>query len=405
VGFDVQPGEDNHTLSFSDSTGGLRRYQASADTAFLTPAAIAPAPEPLAIPEGGADYIAIAHPDLADAVKPLVDYRSGQGLRTALVTTDQIYQRFSQGLPDPEALTDFLQWASEAWSEPAPLFVLLAGDASYDPLNHIDGPYQDLVPTSLQSTLEMGETASDNALADLDGDGLPDVAMGRLPAQTPDEMKAMVDKTLAYEQNPPDGAWREQMLFVADDDDPYFDRFNDDMAASLPGAFQIDQFVIGPDQDVRADLLGALNEGRRLVSYMGHGAVDIWAQEEILKTEDIGDLNQQGRLPFVVVWACLSGYFHHPKTQSLGETLMSAPEKGAVAALVPTGETFPSDQRVMAEALFSRHLFAEPTVGEALLASFREMDPERAGQRDIINTFVLLGDPALRLVSQPSNGP
>ena len=167
----------------------------------------------------------------------------------------------------------------------------------------------------------------------------------------------MIAKTLAYEQNPPAGDWLEQALFVADDNDPFFSSFNSAMVSGFPATYEIEQLVIGEDDDVRSQLLAALNDGRRLVSYMGHGAVNIWAQEEVLTNADIENLEQQGRLPFVVVWACLSGYFHHPETESLGETLLLSEDRGAVAALVPTGQTFPNNQQVLADALFNRYLF------------------------------------------------
>lgn len=96
-------------------------------------------------------------------------------------------------------------------------------------------------------------------------------------------------------------------------------------------------------------------------------------------------------------WACLSGYSHHPQAESLGETLLLVEKKGAIAALVPTSETMAADQQLLADALF-RCLFAEPTSGEAILRAKREMDPRQPGLRDVLRTFVLLGDAALRLV-------
>jgi len=245
---------------------------------FLSPLNIELAPAALTSPEKGADYIVIAHPDLAAAVQPLVALRQAQGLRTAVVPTDQIYLKFGAGEQSAEAITDFLRWAVETWPEPAPRFVLLAGDASYDPRNYLDAPNKNLVPTAFVSTVVMGETASDNALADVDGDGLPDLAIGRFPAQTPDEMKAMVDKTIAYEQNLPPGDWVNQFLFVADDDDPYFNDFNVEMMGLIPDAFTAENLVISPDIDARSELLGKLNEGRGLVSYMGHVLFYFWAK-------------------------------------------------------------------------------------------------------------------------------
>ncbi|MDH7487679.1 MAG: C25 family cysteine peptidase [Anaerolineae bacterium] len=391
----VEPAADGYILRFGD--GGEHRYQAAAVTALLRPAAVRPAPPPLTIPPGGADYVVIAHPSLQKAVMPLVEWRTAQGLRTAVVTTEQVYDRFSYGLPDAAALREFLRWAHEEWPPPAPRFVLLAGDASTDPCDRLDGPFKSLLPTWLLPTQHIGETASDDWFADLDEDGRADLAIGRLPAQEAQQMQAMVDKILAYEQGAPGGEWRHRLLFVSDDDDPFFVTLNDGLIAALPSGYQAIRIVVGRDADPRAGLLAALNGGVSVVNYVGHGAIDVWAKEELFRAADVAALDQQGRLPLVIAWACLSGYFHHPQAESLGERLLLAEKKGAIAALVPTGETMAADQQLLADALF-RYLFAEPTLGEAILRARQEMDPTQPGLRDVLRTFVLLGDPALRLV-------
>ena len=385
------------SVKFDIADTGPHTFMAFSDRGVFKPAQIAPAPPPLTAPEEGADYIVIAHPSLVDAIQPLVTYRESQGLRTVVVTTDQIYLRFNNGMQSPDAITAFLRWAVETWPAPKPRFVLLAGDASYDPLNYLDAPYKNLVPGVFVSTIEMGETISDNAMADINGDGWQDLAIGRFPAQTPEEIKAMVDKTIAFETARPEGRWINQMLFVADDDDPYFNKFNEEHIAMLPDAFSPENLVIAPGQDTRGELLRKLNQGRGLVSYMGHGAIDIWAQEEIFKNADVPKLQQDGRLGIFLVWACLNGYFQHPSQISLGEMLLITPGKGGVAGLFPTGQTFPNDQWIMADALFQSALFDKPTIGEAFLEAAHALNPEYDGQRDIINTFLLLGDPALRL--------
>ena len=383
------------TIAFQEETASPRAYIIF-DDAPRKPATLELAPPPLQAPEQGADYIVIAHPDLADAIQPLLAWREAQGLRTTLATTEQIYLEFSEGMQSPGAITDFLRWALETWPKPAPRFVLLVGDASYDPLDYLKAPNKNLVPTAFVSTVVMGETASDNALADVDGDDLPDLTIGRFPAQTPAEIAAMVAKTIDYEKERPAGDWVRKWLFAADDDDPFFSDFNDEIIGMLPAGFEAEKLVIAPNKDVHDGLLAALNDGRGLVSYMGHGAVDIWAKEEIFTTEDVAGLTQEGRLPIILVWACLNGYFQHPKRTSLGETLLLTPEKGAVAGLFPTGETFPNDQLIMARALLDANLTTTSTLGEALLKAIRQLDPENPGQRDIIHTFALLGDPALK---------
>ncbi len=383
-------------LRFGSDSAGVHRYQVFAHEQRLVPD-ISLAPPQLAVPAAGADYIILAHPSLLRAMQPLAAHRQQQGLRTLLVSTEQVYLKFSAGMQSPQAITDFLRWATQTWPEPAPRFILLAGDASYDPLDYLDAPNKNLVPTRFVATQVMGETASDNALTDLDDDGLPDLAIGRFPAQTAAEARAMVAKTIAYEQNRPAGPWAQHLLLVADDGSAAFSDFNSEILELIPPAFPTDNLLLSPENDIRPQLLEAFNQGRGLISYMGHGALDIWAREEIFSIKDVPKLHQQGRLPIMLVWACLNGYFQHPKRTSLGESLLLSPQGGAVAGMFPTGETYPSNQLVMARELFGNTLFHRSTLGEALLAATRQLDPTHDGQRDIILTFVLLGDPALQL--------
>ncbi len=108
---------------------------------------------------------------------------------------------------------------------------------------------------------------------------------------------------------------------------------------------------------------------------------------------------RNGDRPFLLVnMTCLTGYFHHPQAASLAETLLRAPQGGAVAALVPTSESLPADQAALTEALYGQIVHPSvQTVGEAMWQAKRLMSLERDGQRDVAATFNLLGDPALRL--------
>ena len=60
--------------------------------------------------------------------------------------------------------------------------------------------------------------ASDAPYADVDGDQIPDLAVGRIPADSADELAAVVRKILRYEQQADSGrrfAWQRRLHVVA----------------------------------------------------------------------------------------------------------------------------------------------------------------------------------------------
>jgi hypothetical protein len=102
----------------------------------------------------------------------------------------------------------------------------------------------------------------------------------------------------------------------------------------------------------------------------------------------------------MILMSCLLGFFGHPERQSMSEELLLAEDGGAVAVFAPSSLTLSSDQGPLNRALL-RVLLGEgaPTIGLAIMEAKRSVAVETQGQRDVIETFTLLGDPALRLAS------
>jgi len=320
-----------------------------------------------------------------------------------VVTIEQVYDEFSYGLADPTAIRDFLRHAHQHWARPAPRYVLLVGDASYDYRDNLQAPNKNLVPTYLVQTHFVGETASDNWFVDFDDDGLPDMAIGRLPVKSAAEARIVVDKIVNYERDPTPGEWRRRVLFVADDDQPAFEATSDDLIDNyLPPDYQATRVYLSAfanPEESRARIIAAFNQGAAIVNYVGHAALNVWAREKVFSSADIAELRNGSKLPFVVTMTCLDGYFHHPQVNCLAEELLLAEGKGALAVFAPTSEALPGDQDVLARALFEA-LFAgdDPTLGEAIMRAKRSLPDGGRGYEDLIETYTLLGDPALRLV-------
>jgi hypothetical protein len=387
--------------------GAQRRFWLAAQAGLRRPSLIAAVtPDRLRDWPGGADLIIITAPQFRSALEPLVKARQAQGLRVAVVDVGETYDVFTHGRVDPAALRALVQEAVAQWTPPAPRYLLLAGDASYDPRGYLKGAEVDVVPTYLVDTGFTGWTASDTWFALPAGMPLapherpqapPSLAVGRLPAQTSEQMMAMVNKILAYEQSDTAAEWRREALLVADNDEPGFAEEAKSFAAALSG-YAADTATVDQEGAARARLLKAFADGVGLVGYIGHGSLNLWAQEKAFSVEDVAKLSNKDRLPLVLTLTCLSGFFQHPTTVSLGESLLRAPNGGAVAVIAPSSASVLDSQAILAQGLTQTLTSPEArTIGDVLLGAQTRLVASPGGINEILLTYNLLGDPAMRI--------
>jgi hypothetical protein len=402
--FDVtQPDRITRTRAKADGTFvGIagRRYWAVGAQGYQSAVVQAAQLTPdLRAVENAADYLAIGPSDLLEPVQPLLDWHTTEGLKTLAVPVDAIYDQFGAGHVDPDAIRSFLQYATTQWSV-KPKYVLLVGDASYDTLNATTPPQANRLPTFLVQTVFGGETASDVGFAQLDGDEKPDVALGRVPAREADQVRVFVEKTLAYEQNAPSGEWRSRVLAVADGQDPAFHDEAQRFLDQFSSGFQT-TLVNPPAGTAQAntEIVNDLNSGSALVGYFGHGSVTQWGKDNLFTVKDVASLQNGTKVPVVINMTCLTGLFTHPKVQSLTETLLWKADGGAVAVLAPTSLTLSDDQSFLSNALVQGYLKDRTArLGDIFLQAQRAVPTNGAGAQDVLRTFLLFGDPALRFV-------
>jgi hypothetical protein len=242
------------------------------------------------------------------------------------------------------------------------------------------------VVTDLAPTVHLYETPSDQTMV-TDDQGRPLLAVGRFPARSPEEVRAMVRKTLDWERDP--GA----SVFVVHDNQPDFEQFAQEIAARIPKE-AVSQRVDAAQEGARDLLLAQLARENTWLNYVGHGSLALWGDEKLLQRQDTWP-----QPALVTVWACLSAYFVHPEQDSLAETWLRAPQGGAVAFVGPTGETYVYEQTPLAKIFYDQIRAGKP-VGDALLAAWREGGD---ADSDAVRSYLLLGDPALRLSPEQSN--
>jgi hypothetical protein len=345
--------------------------------------------------DGGhhADLLIVAPADFIRTLAPLVTARRAQGLTTILIPVEELGDEFGGGIATPEALHSFLAHALETWVEPAPRYLLLVGEATYDFRDYLGQGQRHLVPSMVIPVAYGGETLSDTALADLDGDGRPELAIGRWPVSDKSQVAALIRRTLEYEQQ---GTTAPEALFVADTSEPTFSAISDRLI-DVGGLGSVATRLYGVSSQ---ETIRAWNQGAWLINYVGHGSLDLWGKTGLLTITSLKDLTPAERPPIVTQFTCLAGFFGHPRLTSLSEAMLGA-QNGPVATVAATSLTLAAHQEGFAAALVAELTNPETLrIGDALLRAQRSSSADSSGGREVVATFHLLGDPAL-IIARP----
>jgi hypothetical protein len=419
------PVEGTYTLDMEPQYGaGERTYLVLSTTESKLPIAISEVVDPdLSNGANGADYILITHRDLGwdgtgtayPWLNRLVDLREDQLLRVKVVDVEDIYNEFSYGIVTPQAIKDFLTHAYNNWVSPAPQYVLLVGDSTYDYKDNLGLGTINYVPTYLSWTDFMGETLTDDWFARVSGgDAIPDLYIGRLPASTMAQADAMVNKIFTYESTTNTKTWEKNTLLVADEQTEYyealFEIMSNDVAALIPAGMNSAFTEYLADYASNATLLNTaikdkIKDGTLIVNYSGHGALQNWAFPLVFHVDDVASLDNgigAPKYPFIVSMTCLNGHFGYPETGassvSLAEVLMRSANEGAVAAFMSTGMTQPEGQRILDRSLFEA-IFKQDirALGPAISSAKQTLLANGAEFEDVSKAFLLFGDPATKL--------
>lgn len=416
TGISVTEDSGLYQATFQDFCPIEVEYRLQTETQYHQPAVFRDNYSTLRSATNGADYIVISHANFIGAAQTLADYRQSKGLRTAVVDVQDIYDEFSYGQIRPIAIRDFLRFTYQNWAQPAPSYVVLVGDANYDPNHYLSTSGPSWVPSYLGSIDPiMNEVATDNHFVNIVGiDKMPDMMLGRLPVSTLTEAQQVVSKIINYETQPLEGDWHKNWLFISDNADSAgnFPVLSDAMLASYkPNNYSVQKAYLGIDGDaaaLRPIITAALNGGDSnnvgvsLVNFFGHGNELQWAHENLLNASTVRTLTNASKLPFVVAMDCLDSNFLHPTNNltSIGETFLLHPSGGGIAVYGATGQSVATGHESLDRGLL-RALFlsGSKALGQAVISSKLNLWA-MGNYLELMDTYVFLGDPATVLVRE-----
>ncbi|MES2330060.1 MAG: type IX secretion system sortase PorU [Bacteroidota bacterium] len=416
--------------NFSNNASRLREYAAFTSASALVPFSLGKISNQNLHNSTTADLIVVTSASLLPEAQRLAQFHlQHDRYRTVVVTAGEVYQEFSGGSPDPSALRDMVKmYFDKAGSDLSkrPKYLLLFGSASYDYRNRITGN-ANLVPgyESTNSLDPLLSYTSDDFFGLLDdADDINqnnpnsniDIGIGRIPARNIAEAKTMVDKIIRYHDKASLGAWRNQSVYVADDQDQNL-HLNDAETVSADANVSnplLNQYKIYLDAypivsssggarypAVNDAIVNQVFNGSLIFNYSGHGSYQRLAEETVLAQEELNRFNNPNKLPLFITASCDFAPHDDPAKNSLGAGILTGNSNGAIALLTTTRLVFAFSNRVINDNYLQIAL--KPlsngqylTLGESVRQA-KNFTSLNSG--DILNNrkFTLLGDPAMRL--------
>lgn len=233
--------------------------------------------------------------------------------------------------------------------------------------------------------------ASDNDYGDLDGDHVPELAVGRVPADSSAQLAEALARSIAYERNRDSTLWRRDIHVVAGvggfgalADGAIEMTTRQFLSQRIPGWAELSMTQASPRSFYCPDpwkfsqtAIGRMNQGGMLWVYIGHGHVKtldyLQCNQEwlpIMTNEHLTQVDVGQRPPIAIFLACYTGAFDALE-DSLAERLVLLPN-GPIAALAASRVSGPYGMAMLSNGLLSESFQQQtPTLGHIILNAKR----------------------------------
>ncbi len=290
-------------------------------------------------------------------------------------------------------------------------YVLLAGDVAGPDMPRVN------VPTFYHASTAMVQfggdpvIATDNDYGDLEGDATPELAVGRIPADTPEQLAELLNRIVDHELQSDFSAWRRRVHVVAGVGGfgPVADSVIDlttrrFLSDRLPGWSELSmtqaslQSLYCPDPLQFSDTcIERLNEGGMFWVYIGHGHVHTLdylragnAYLPIMTNDHIPAVNTGSRAPIAIFLACYTGAFDAPE-DSLAERLLLS-STGPIAVVAASRVSGPYGMAMLSDGLLESCFEQRArTLGDVILLAKQNMLNDERFQK----TADALAEPAV----------
>lgn len=366
-------------------------------------------PVDLTILQGPIHSVIITPSDFLDKAQELAElYWQNWQYTTKVVLDTDIFNQFSGGNPDPLAIRQYLRFVYHNAPEPKIQSVTLLGLGTLDWRNFSGAAAAKNKMMIYQHPFK--SITSDDYLAMLTNDRNPEIIIGRYPAKDLNELSIMISNFREYTQNPTPGLWRNHILFLADDtvngpnSNEWIHSVDMQNLSSLihPSVqntkifaeeYDYDEFLNKPA--VRNDFFDAINDGRLLWYYIGHGSFDkLGMQNYLSASTDMHRFQNSNKLGLFIAASCEVSWFDYWAFDSLGQKTVLMNGVGAIASVGATRKSFPMPNNSLMRIFVPNITNERYPLGYAL----NDAKIRYTSSPDNNAMYVILGDPNLEIV-------
>ena len=438
---------NTNILDFTMNNDSLKEYVVFNGSDYLTPSFVTKVLNQNLHSVTQADYVIVTYPAYLSQGQKLGQlHQQYDGFTYTVVTSDQIYNEFSSGKPDPVAIRDFVRmlYNRNLSSGNQVKYLLLYGDGSYKVKDRYGANNSSFLPgwqvggdikeNSYNPTIS---TVCDDFygwMDDTEGDdwsgALVDVGVGRFPVKTVNEANIALDKVQAYYKKNfnfsltenesscvsgstyPLGDWRNWVTFIGDDEDNQTHMSDADQLATkvknTHPEYNIDkiyadaflqQSTPGGQRypDVSSGIDHRVEKGTLVLNYTGHGGEVGLGHERYVEVSQIQNWSNKNNLALFVTATCEFSRFDDPDRTSAGELCFLNPNGAAIALLTTVRLAFSNTNFTLNSNLYDC-IFDTLTNGKMpSLGDVVRLTKVKSGVQFYFLNFHLLGDPALRL--------
>ncbi len=378
------------------------------------------------------DMVIITPDEFAAASEKIANlHRTVDGMTVHVLSPDKIYNEFSSGNADVSAFRKLLKmWYDRSeGSEGGSKFryCLLMGRPSYDQKRKNPETIKSRYPTTLiwQSPTGLTETTSfctDDFIAMLEDETTEQsmalrkqlVGVGRYTVTSAYEADIVAAKLESYMTQPSFGAWRNNVMVIADDGDSakHLEQAESSITRMMSNnaganlayervyldAYERKQTGSGPTfPDARERMLNKWQkEGVSLINYIGHANPKEWTHEKLLTWNDINNMSNQN-LPILYAATCSFGKWD-AEDISGAEILLANPAGGAIAVITPSRTVYISMNGPITNSISNEFFRRDADGNSQRLGDILRLGKNRNSSPDNnMLRYHLFGDPALKM--------